>query len=110
MGSFLMGLFNRKPKVVKEIYGGAWGHLVQAHGLTVEELGNDFRCVDKPGTSQDGIKVTFLRVFSLSGAQKKGVTVAGWETFDEHPDLIAFEGHLDDYNQAYLERRNGRLG
>jgi hypothetical protein len=100
-----MGLFSRKPKIVKEIYGGAWGHLVQTHGLTVEVLSNNIRCVDKPGV-KDGFQVTFLRVFSLSDVEKKGITIAGWETFDQHPELIMFEGYLIGSNQAHLERKN----
>ena len=107
-----MGLFNRlmglfKPKIVKEIYGGTWGHLVQAHGLTVEVLSKNIRCVDKPGV-KDGSQVNLLRIFSLSDVEKKGITIAGWETFDQHPELIMFEGYLDAGNQAHLERKNGQ--
>jgi hypothetical protein len=99
-----MGFFNRKPKIVKEIYGGAWGHLINDHGLTVEALSGDIRCVDKPS-----VKSGFhdLRIFSLSDAQNKGITIAGWETFDQYPELIMFEGYLNINNQAHLERKNG---
>ena len=102
-----MGLFNRKPKIVKEIRDGAWGHLVQDHGLTVEVLSKNIRCVDKPGV-KDGFQVDLLRIFSLSDVEKKGITIAGWETFDQHPELIMFEGYLDVNNQAHLERKNGQ--
>lgn len=50
--------------------------------------------------------MTFLRAFSLSQVAKKGVDVAGWETFDHHPDLIAFEGYLKLNNEAHLEFRS----
>lgn len=102
-----MGLFNRKPKIVKEICFGTWGHLVHDHGLTVEVLCEDIRCVDKHGV-KDGSQVDLLRVFSLSDVEKKGITIAGWETFDQHPELIMFEGYLDVKNQAHLERKNGQ--
>ena len=52
-----------------------------------------------------GSRLTSLRIFSLSDAEKKGIAVAGWETFDQHPELIMFEGYLDDKNQARLERK-----
>ena len=99
-----MGLFSRKPKIVKEIFGGAWGHLINDHGLTVEELSEDIRCIDKPG-----VKSGFqdLRIFSLNDVKKKGITIAGWETFDQYPELIMFEGYLNINNQAHLERKNG---
>jgi hypothetical protein len=101
-----MGLFNRKPKIVKEIYDGAWGHLVVDHGLSVDVLSKNIRCVVKPGVN-DGSRVDLLRIFSLPDVEKKGITIAGWETFDQHPELIMFEGYLDNNNQAYLERKNG---
>jgi hypothetical protein len=99
-----MGIF--KPRIVQEIRDGAWGHLVNAHGLTVDTLSNDIRCVEKPGV-KEGCPVNLLRVFSLRDAAKKGVTIAGWETFDQHPELILFEGWLDGNNRAYLERKKG---
>jgi hypothetical protein len=106
MWRFEMGLFSRKPKIVKEIYGGIWGHLVSVHGITVDTLSSDIRCVDKPGTLDKGIPVTLLRVFRLSEVAKKGITVNGWETFDQNPDLILFEGYLNEQNnEAHLERK-----
>ncbi|MCX5839137.1 MAG: hypothetical protein NTW71_11565 [Deltaproteobacteria bacterium] len=101
----LMGLF--KPKTVKEIRDGTWGHLVHAHGLTVDTLSQNIRCVDKPGM-KDGFQVNLLRIFSLSDVEKKGITITGWETFDQYPELIMFEGYLDGKNQAHLERKNGQ--
>lgn len=100
-----MGLFNRKPKIVKEIYGGAWGHLVQSHGLTVDVLTKSIRCVEKPGV-KNGFQVNFLRVFSLSDVEKKGITITGWETFDQHPELIMFEGFVIGNSEAHLEKKN----
>jgi hypothetical protein len=96
-----MGLFKKKP--FKEIYGGAWGHLVNKHQIDVDTLANEMRCVERKGTLDDGKPVTFLRVFRLSDVAKKRVNVAGWGTFDDHPDLIAFEGYLNESNQAHLE-------
>ena len=106
-----MGLFNRlkglfKPKIVKDIYAGTWGYLV-AHGFTVDTLSQNIRCVDKPGV-KNGSPNKHLRVFSLSDVEKIGITIAGWETFDQHPELIMFEGYLDANNQAHMERKNGQ--
>ena len=104
-----MGLFNRKPKIIKEIYAGTWGQLINDHGFTSEVLCDDIRCVDKPGV-RDGDQVAFLRIFSLRDVKKNGITIAGWETFDQHPELIMFEGYLDFRNQAHLEKKNGPKG
>ena len=98
-----MGLF--KKKIVKEIYDGTWGHLVDAHKIDVDTLSNELRCVDKAGVIDGNIPVTLLRVFRLSEVQKKEIIVTGWETFDQHPDLILFEGYLTGANEAHLERK-----
>jgi len=98
-----MGLF--KKKVVKQIDGGAWGHLVSIHKVDVNTLSNEMRCVEREGTLDGGIPVTFLRVFKLKEAEEKGVSITGWETFDQHPDLILFEGYMTKRNQAVLNRK-----
>ncbi len=97
-----MGLF--KKKVAKEISGGAWGHLVSVHKVDVDTLSKEMRCVEREGV-HDGTPVTLLRVFKYREAEQKGVTVTGWETFDQHPELIWFEGYVTKSNQAQLERK-----
>ncbi len=98
-----MGLF--KKKVVKEIYDGAWGHLVSDHKIDVDTLSRDIRCVDKAGVIDGNAPVTLLRVFRLSDVQQKGITVTGWETFDQYPELLLFEGYLTRTNVAKLQRK-----
>jgi len=98
-----MWLFRKK--VVKEIYGGAWGHLFNDHKIDVDTLSRQIRCVDKPGVTDEGVPVVLLRVFRLSDVQQKGITVTGWETFDQHPALALFEGYLTWANVAHLERK-----
>jgi hypothetical protein len=94
-----------KKKVVKEIDGGAWGHLVHAHKIDVDTLSREMRCVEREGALENGMPVTFLRVFKPIEAQGKGVEVTGWETLDQNPELILFEGHITKSNEAYLDRK-----
>lgn len=100
-----MGLF--KKKIIKEIYGGVWGHLVSEHKIDVDTLCKEMRCVDKAGTIEGGIPVTLVRVFRIGDVKEKGVVIAGWETLDQHPDLILFEGYLTASNKAHMERKRG---
>jgi hypothetical protein len=102
---FDMGLF--KKKIVKEIDGGAWGHLVNVHKMDVDTLTRQMRCVDREGVLDDGAPVTFLRVFRLKEVEEVGVAITGWETFDQHPELIIFEGYITRKNQAFLDRKKG---
>jgi hypothetical protein len=92
-----------KPKIVKEIYGGAWGHMVSVHKIDVDTLAREIRCVEKKGKLADGLPVTLLRLFKLS--ETKNLTITGWETFDQHPELIIWEGHLKANNTAFLEQK-----
>ena len=99
-----MGLF--KKKIVKEISGGVWGHLVSAHKIDVDTLTNEIRCVERDGFLEGKGKVNFLRIFRPKEAASKGIEVTAWETFDQHPELILFEGYLNNYtNEAYLEKK-----
>jgi hypothetical protein len=100
-----VGLF--KKKAVKEIDGGAWGHLVTFHKIDVDTLSREMRCVEQEGTLENGMPVTFLRVFKPTETQRKGIDVTGWETFDQNPEFILFEGYLTKSNEAHLERKRG---
>jgi hypothetical protein len=92
-----------KKKVVKEIDGGAWGHLVNVHKIDVDTLSKVMRCVEREGILNGGKPVTFLRIFKPAEVQQKGVIVTGWETFNQHPDLVFFEGYVTATNEAHLE-------
>jgi hypothetical protein len=97
-----MGLF--KKKVVKEIDYGIWGHMVNEHKIDVVTL-DKMRCVDRDGTISGGLPVKLVRVFSPDEAAGKGIKVTGWETFDEHPELILYEGYLNRDNEALLVKK-----
>jgi hypothetical protein len=98
-----MGIF--KKKVIKEIDGGIWGHLVTVHKIDVDTLSKAMRCVEQEGVIDGGKLVTLIRVFKPAEAQQKGIVVTGWDTFDQNPELILFEGYLTRANEAHLERR-----
>ena len=56
-----------------------------------------------------GKKVFDVRVFSDSAAQDKHIKVKDYTTFDEHPELILFEGWFDKetYSSKIVERKTG---
>ncbi len=98
-----MGLFSKK--IVREVRDGAWGHLVNKHGIDVDTISKTLRCVERQGPVDGKGMVTCLRVFRPEEARAKGIEVTGWETFDQHPELIVFEGYLTPKNEAFLERK-----
>jgi hypothetical protein len=52
-----------------------------------------------------------IRVFDESDAQANGVQVKNYTNLDDHPDLILFEGSLDDTTKKVelVERKKGSL-
>lgn len=98
-----MGFF--KKRVIRQIEGGVWGHLFNVHKINVDTLTSDIRCVEREGVIEGGKPVKYLRVFKLSELVEKGITVTGWETFDQHPELVLFEGYLTKNDEAFLERK-----
>jgi len=101
-----MGLFSRNKKAFKEIDGPLWGHMVNQQRIDVDTLANNLRVVAREGTLEEKGPVTFLRIFNLNHARQKGIEIAGWETLDQNPDLILFEGYLTRSNEVQLERKN----
>ncbi len=99
-----MGLFNKKPKIVKEIRDAAWGNMVSVHQVDVDTLSKEMRCVERAGTVDGGKPVTFLRIFKIKDVERQAITVEGWETFDQHPELVLYEGYLTHDNRAFLEK------
>ena len=97
-----MGFF--KKKIVKEIYEGVGGYMVKEYHIDVDTLG-EMRCVDRDGTNNDGLPIKLIRIFSPGEAASKEITVNGWETFDEHPELILYEGFLTRDNKAIMVKK-----
>jgi hypothetical protein len=82
---------------------GGWGHLVNVHKINVDM--REMRCVEQEGVIDGGKPVPLIRVFKPAEAQQKGIVVREWETFDQNPELILFEGYLTRANEAHLGRR-----
>ena len=60
-----MGIF--KKKIIREIGGGVWGHLVTVHNIDVDTLSKHMRCVEREGVLDSGMPVTFVRIFRPAG-------------------------------------------
>lgn len=106
-----MGLFGKKQEgevkgiKVKGIHDGMWGYMVSAHKIDVDMLSKEYRCVEREGKNADGEAATLVRVFKPQEASQKGIAITSWETFDQYPELVWFEGYLTHTNKAYLERK-----
>ena len=94
-----------KKSSVRPIPANAiWTHLVHDHNVDSNTLLNLMRCIMKDG-DREGQKVTLLRIFNLEDAKKKNIEITAWESLDQHPELIAFEGYYTADDRAFLERK-----
>lgn len=98
-----MFIFGKK-RVVKELRDAAWGCL-HKQGVNVDTISRELRCVQKEGVIDGKGRGCFLRVFKPTEAEAKGIEVTGWETFDNHPELVIFEGYLTDTNKAHFDQK-----
>lgn len=96
-----------KKSAIRPIPSNAcWGHLVRDHNINVDTISATMRRVMKEGAI-NGLKVMFLRIFNIKEIEKNNINITGRETFDRHPELLAFEGYVNEItNQAFLERKN----
>ncbi len=95
----------KKKSIVNPLPENAcMGHLMQVHKVDGQILRQHLRCVSKKDSIK-GVEATRMRIFDIREVEKRGITVAGWETFDQYPDLLAFEGYVA-YNKAFFERKN----
>ena len=92
-----------KPQEMPELVGR---HLVV-------ELGEDPDWVWRLKTVQrhreDGNGASDIRVFSTASAAVKGVSVENYDSLDEHPDLILFEGWFDKGSRSIAIEKMQRV-
>ena len=83
-----------------------WNHLAHDHLVPSDKLLSYMRCILKDGV-REGKKVSLVRVFDLQQAKQRNIDITTWESLDQHPELIAFEGYYTDDDHAFLERKGG---
>jgi len=102
-----MWFWKKREQIIQRIPGNAcWGALVHQHNIDVDTLSNKMRCVIKEDTL-NGQSITRVRIFDIRKIEENGILITGWETFDQHPEALAFEGYFNQSNEAFIERNNG---
>jgi hypothetical protein len=81
----------KKERAVKKIEGTLWGYMVREHGVTVDILQN-LRRVEHDGVVEDKPAI-MMRIFDPAAADKEDVVVEDYESLDNHPELILYEGY-----------------
>ena len=83
---------DKKKDVGKRIEGPLWGYMVK-QGVIVDILTN-LRYVAAEA-EVGGKPCVNIRIFDPAKVNAAGITVDDFTTFDEHPEHILYEGHVD---------------
>lgn len=93
-----MVFWRKKKKTVKKIEGGLWDYMVKyvakqgdrlsvLQGLRLVE--RDVLVGDKP------VGVNMFRIFHPAAVRNKGVIIDDYQSLDNHPELILYEGYYE---------------
>ena len=96
----------KKKKAVKKIEGTLWGYMV-SKGRTVDILQN-LRRVEQDG-AVGRKQVIMIRIFDPATANEKGVAIDDYESLDNHPELILYQGYYleigGEAKDIHIERK-----
>lgn len=85
-----------------------WAYMMHEHGLTGDQL-VQLRQAIIPAEIQ-GKTGTLVRVFAPTSCEAKGITVQDFNSLNEHPDLILYEGYYygrGGPGEILIEKRTG---
>ena len=85
----------KKRTAVKKIEGPLWGYMVSEHRVIVDVLGK-LRQLQRHERVVGGKEVILIRIFDPAAADKKSVTIEDYESLDDHPELILYEGYCGE--------------
>lgn len=85
----------------------SWQYMQKKFGLTGEQLVHMKQAMI--GAKVEGTPAILVRIFDHAVTREKGVTIEDYESLNEHPELILYEGYYSGHGQASvisIERRN----
>ena len=67
-----------------------------SQGVMVDVLQN-LRWVEQDAVVGDKpVGLTMIRIFDPAAAEEKGITIEDYESLDDHPELILYEGYYQE--------------
>lgn len=95
----------KKEKGVMGLGGSVvWNYMRSRYGLSGDEMVL-LRQVESDGMVGDQ-PVTMIRIFDPATAKEKGVAIEDYQSLDNHPDLILYEGY---YREARGQITDGEI-
>ena len=95
----------KKKKGVMSLSGSAvWSYMHSRHGISGEALVSLMRA-ESDGMVGDKL-VTMIRIFDPATAKEKSVAIEDYQSLDNRPDLILYEGY---YSEARGQVTDGEI-
>lgn len=83
----------QKNKAVKEIKGALFQYMVNKQHVPLDVL-HSLRIVERDAEVGDKpVGLTMFRIFHPAGTKEKGVTIDNYDSLDNDPELILYEGY-----------------
>ncbi len=87
----------------KSLPNAVYREIVTRFRADPDEAWNDFKAVVRP---KDGVKDIFeVRVFNGMQASSGHVSIKDYNSLDEHPELILYEGWFNKGDQAEIQKK-----
>ena len=92
---FWRTFWRRRRQGGKKLRGNLWRHMLRYGEISVDTL-RELRQVGHNVVIGDtSLPLTMIRIFHPLVARKNGVTIDSFESLDNHPDLVLYEGHYE---------------
>lgn len=85
-----------------------WSYLIERHGLTNDQLVHMKQAVCP--AIIEGKPITLCRIFKPADAKEKAVTVMNYQSLNDHPGLILYEGYYFKgglRSDIFIEKKEG---
>jgi hypothetical protein len=92
---------------VEAVGGDMWRYMKKTHALTEQQIFN-LKVATCPA-KVDNVGANLIRIFDSDAAKEKGMTIENYESLNEHPELILYEGYKvpGRGGELVIEKRNG---
>jgi hypothetical protein len=88
----------KKKESPKKIEGDLWQYLVNKQHVPLDVL-RTFRLVERDARVGDTpVGLTMFRIFQPGAVKEQGLTIDSYDSLDNYPELILYEGYYEVTN------------
>jgi hypothetical protein len=95
---FWLTFWKRRRQGAKKLSGNLRRHMLRYGEVSVDTL-RELRQVEHDVVIGDKpLPLTMVRIFHPIVAKEKGIKINSFESLDNHPDLVLYEGHYETFD------------